>query len=258
MFEKELEIMIKAALKAQERILDIYKTHFDIEIKEDNSPVTLADKEADRIIREVLHKEFPSYAFLTEESEDDLSRLDNELVFIVDPVDGTKDFVAKDGEFTTNIALCYKHQIVAGVVTIPVKNEYYYALKGKGAFYVSGGKTTEIHVNNKDNDLTVLTSRFHSKENESETIKKHSDRIKHIECAGSSLKACYIAQGKAELSYRLSNGTKEWDTAAFDIIVSEAGGVVLKPNGEKMTYNRKDVYNREGYIISNKKENILL
>jgi 3'(2'), 5'-bisphosphate nucleotidase len=258
MFEKELDAMINAALAAQEKILEIYDTAFEIEIKSDNSPVTLADKTADKMIKEALQKEFPTYSFLTEESEDDKTRLNNDYVFIIDPVDGTKDFVARDGEFTTNIALAYKHEIVVGVITIPVKKELYYATKGKGSFYRVGGVNKKIHVNNKISDLTVLTSRFHSQDNETAMIKKHSDKIKHIECAGSSLKGCYIAHGKAEISYRLSNGTKEWDTAAFDIIVSEAGGVVLKPNGEKMKYNREDVYNRDGYIIANRKENILL
>jgi len=258
MFEKELQAAIEAGLRAQKEIMRIYKAGFDVEIKDDNSPVTLADKTADKMIKEYLQNKFPTHAFLTEESLDDLKRLDNDYVWIVDPVDGTKDFVAKDNEFTTNIALSYKHEVVVGVVVIPAQNVYYYALKNQGAFKVENGVTKQIHVNNKREDLTVLSSRFHMSENETNMIKKHEDLIKHVERFGSSLKTCRIAEGLAEISYRLSDGTKEWDTAAMQLIIEEAGGVMLKPNGERIKYNRKDVYNHEGYIVANCKENILL
>ena len=119
MFEKELEAAIEAAKRAVKGILEIYNTPFEVEIKEDNSPVTLADKGADKLIREYLGQMFPDYGMLTEESNDDLSRLDKDYIWIVDPVDGTKDFVARDNEFTTNIALAYKGQVVVGVVSIP-------------------------------------------------------------------------------------------------------------------------------------------
>lgn len=258
MFEKELEEMKNAAKLAQKVILEIYHKHFDVEIKSDNSPVTAADKSADELIRNYLHEKFPTYAFLTEESADDGKRLNNDYVFIVDPVDGTKDFVAKNNEFTTNIALCYKHEIVAGVVNIPAMNIMYFALKGQGSYKVENDVTTKIHVNDKLEDLTVLTSNFHTNDNERALIEAHNNKIKNRRGLGSSIKACFIAEGKAEISYRMSNGTKEWDTAAFDIIVSEAGGLVVKPDLNKMTYNRENVYNEEGYIIVNRKENILL
>lgn len=258
MWNNELNAAIEIGLKAKEKIMEIYNAGFDVEIKDDNSPVTLADKTADKMIREYLHKVFPNYAFLTEESEDDLRRRSNDYVWIVDPVDGTKDFVARDNEFTTNIALAYKGEVVVGVVIIPASHEYYYAVKGQGAFKANGNTITKIHVNNKQNKLTVLSSRFHTNAKELAVIEKHKDKIINVEHFGSSIKACRIAEGLAELSYRLSDGTKEWDTAAIQIIVEEAGGVFVKPNGERITYNREDVYNREGYVITNRKENILL
>ena len=259
MWEKELQAAIEAGLLAKEKIMEIYNAGFDVEIKEDNSPVTLADKTADKMIRDHLSKLFPEYAFLTEESEDNKDRLSNDFVWIVDPVDGTKDFVARDGGFTTNIGLAYKHQLVVGVVVAPATGEYYYASKGNGAFYVNAkGEVTRIHVNDKLEDLTVLCSVFHSNDAERDLIKKHSDRIKHQEKVGSSLKPCRIAQGLAEISYRMSAGTKEWDTAACDIIVKEAGGVFVEPDGKDIVYNREDVYNRKGYVVANRKENILL
>ena len=259
MWEKELKIAIEAGLKAKEIIMDIYEKGFDVEIKDDNSPVTNADKGADAIIRKVLHEHFPNHAFLTEESEDDPSRLNNDYVWIVDPVDGTKDFVARDGGFTTNIALAYKHELVVGVVVFPVTGEIYYASKGNGAFYKSAdGKIEKIHVNDKLENLTCLTSVFHFNEKEAELIEKHSDKITKVEKFGSSLKPCRIAHGKAEITYRMSAGTKEWDTGACQIIVEEAGGVFVEPDGNRITYNRVDVYNRKGYVVANRKENILL
>lgn len=258
MWEKELKAAIEAGLLAKEKILEIYNMDFDVEIKSDDSPVTLADKKADEIIKKHLSSIFKDYAFLTEESDDDLSRLDNDYVWIIDPVDGTKDFVAKDGGFTTNIALSYKHEVVVGVVIVPTRDEIYFATKGGGAFYQKGDKIEQIHVNDKLEDLTCLRSVFHFNEYEKSLIEKHKDKIKHVEKFGSSLKPCRIAHGLAEITYRVSPNTKEWDTAACQIIVEEAGGLFIEPDGNRILYNRKDVYNRNGYIVVNRKENILL
>lgn len=260
MWNKELEAAIKAGLAAKEKIMEIYNHGFEVEIKSDHSPVTLADKTADKMIREALAKEFPEYGFLTEESEDNLERRKKDCIWIVDPVDGTKDFVAKNGEFTTNIALAYKGEAVLGVVVLPAFDTYYYAVKGQGAYKVTkNGKPERIHVNDKTDDLTVLCSNFHLSDLDKAVIKKHEDRIKHVKQFGSSIKTCKIAEGSAELSYRMTNGTKEWDTAAMQVVIEEAGGCLLKLDTlEPIRYNREDVYNREGYIVVNRKENILL
>ena len=125
MFERELKVMIEACLEATKVIMEVYNRGFDVEIKSDDSPVTEADKRADQIIRTILHKEFPSYSLLTEESVDNLERRKNDYLFVVDPVDGTKDFVKKDGMFTINVGLVYKEEIVAGVVYIPCTDTYY-------------------------------------------------------------------------------------------------------------------------------------
>lgn len=259
MFEKELEVALKAAKQCVPLILEIYNSdNIGLEIKEDNSPVTKADKVADNTIRKILHEAFPSYALLTEESEDDKSRLSNDYVWIVDPIDGTKEFVAHSDEFTINVGLSYKHEPVLGVILIPVTGEIYYAVKGQGSFYQNGDKTVKIHVNSRTNDLTTLVSRFHSNEDEQAMIAKHSDRIKHQRVVGSSIKGCVIAKGEAEMSYRFSSNTKEWDTCAMQTIVEEAGGLLLKFTGERILYNREDVYNRGGYVICNCRENFLI
>lgn len=254
----ELEVAIQAAKFARSAIMNVYNEQFDVEIKEDDSPVTMADKLADIMIRNFIANKFKKHAFLTEESQDTKERLKNNYVWIVDPVDGTKDFVARDGDFTTNIALAYKHELVVGVVLVPLTGEIYYASKGGGAFYVKDDIKEQIHVNDKLDDLIVLKSKFHCNEEEENLIKKHNDKIKHQETYGSSVKPCRIARGLAEITYRMSPNTKEWDTAAAQIIVEEAGGIFVKPDGSPIKYNREDVYNREGYVVANRKENLLV
>lgn len=261
MLNKELEIAIKASIEASKVIMDVYNSNdLGVEIKDDNSPVTKADKAADKLIRGLLSSAFPEYGLLTEESIDDSSRLDKDYVFIVDPIDGTKEYVAHSGEFTVNIGLSYKHVAVMGVIMIPLTGEIYYAVKGEGAFYLKDkdAKPLRIKCNDKTTDLTTLVSRFHSNETEQNMIKKHSDVIKHQRVVGATIKGCIIAKGEAEMSYRFSSNTKEWDTCAMQVIVEEAGGHILKFDGEPIRYNRVDVYNKDGYVIVNRKENFLL
>lgn len=260
MLKSFLEDAYQAALLATKEILSIYLTNFTFENKLDDSPVTIADKKADAIIRQYLKAKYPNFGFLTEESSDDFSRLNEDYVWVVDPIDGTKDFIAKNDEFTINIALIHKQQVVVGLVHIPAKQDTYFALKDQGSFHRIGNQDQRIFVNQKVDNLTVLTSRFHLQPIEKEVIQKYQStgKISKVETYGSAIKACRIAEGLAEISYRLSPGTKEWDTAASDLIVSEAGGYFIKPNKEKYWYNRRDVRNLEGYIILNKLDNLLL
>ncbi len=259
MYEKELKAAINAALEASKAIMEVYSSPFQVEEKSDHSPVTLADKRSDAIIREILSKATPKYAFLTEESDDDRRRLKKDYVWIVDPLDGTSDFVNRDGEFAINIALSYRHSLVLGVIYLPTLELLYYAVKGEGAYRKDkDGKISLIRVNGKTEKLTVLTSRTHMSVQEKAMIQKHGDRIAYQASMGSSAKFCAIAEGQAELSYRLSQGTKEWDVAPGDLIIREAGGVVLQTDMTPFTYNREDVYNRKGYILCNRPENILL
>ena len=230
MFEHELEAAIEAINSVRELILEIYNSdNLGVEIKEDNSPVTKADKAADKKIREILSEAFPLYSLLTEESIDDKARLKNDYVWIVDPIDGTKDFVAKNGQFTVNIGLSYKHRAVLGVILIPVSGEIYYGVEGHGSFYLKNkdAKPVQIHVNNKTKELTTLCSNFHSNQTEMDMIEKHSDVIKHQRKIGATIKGCLIAKGEAEMSYRFSSNTKEWDTCAMQALVEQAGGFIL-------------------------------
>ena len=258
MYQKELRVMIEAAKVAQSIILKYYHTSYKIEVKNDESPVTIADKESNKAIERILKDRFPAYSILSEETTDDKSRLNNDYVFIVDPLDGTKEFITRNDEFTINIALVYKNEVVVGVILLPISGEIYYAIKDEGAYLLTGDAATRINVSDRIEDLIVLTSRHHRNPKEEEFITKNQHLIAETIELGASLKATAIASGKADVFYRHGLGTKEWDTAPQDILIHEAGGLFLKPDGKRYTYNRDDVVNREGYIIVNRKENYSL
>lgn len=261
MYEDVLNAMIEAALHAEKVIKEIYGKPFEVEIKGDSSPVTEADKQADALIRKEISAKFPSFAFLTEESKDTLERLSNDYVIIVDPVDGTKEFVNHHDDFTTNIALAYKHEIVVGLVNVPMKDVMYYAIKGQGSYRKKKGESpVRLHVSERVGyNLRTLKSRSFFNDKEKALIEKYRDHFSEVIEMGAATKFCAIAEGSAETQYRIGGNTKEWDVAAGDIIVTEAGGIMVKPDDLlPYRYNREDVYNRVGYILANKKENILL
>lgn len=146
--QRELEISKKAAIEAGLAIMDIYNNAEDMQItyKDGDMPLTAADKASNKIIVGMLKKEFPEYSILSEEEKDDQSRLDNDYCFVVDPLDGTKEFIKRNGQFTVNIALSYKHKSVMGVIYVPVTGELYYASEGNGSFLEDGSSTRQIKV----------------------------------------------------------------------------------------------------------------
>ena len=253
MLKFELQTAIEAAKVAEKKILEIYHTPFDVEIKEDNSPVTQADKCADAIIREILSHAFPEDGFLTEESADTPERFGKKRIWIVDPVDGTREFVSRNGEFTTNIALCEGHEIVLGVINVPTTGVLYYAIKGEGAFRLEPGKeAVRIHVSDRTESLRCMRSVSFFQPSEAVYMKENASRFEgEAMPVGAALKFARIAAGSCDFFVRLSNGTKEWDVAPGDLIVQEAGGFMVEPNGKNFTYNREDVYNRNGYLVGN-------
>ena len=258
MWEEQLQSAIEAAKLAAKEILSVYNTDFEVEIKDDKSPVTIADKKSDKVIRDFLLSRYPKYAFLTEEGKDDLSRIDKEFVWIIDSLDGTELFVKHIDTFAINIALCNFHEIVVGLVYLPCTGEYYYATKNGGSFYFDGETLKKIRVSNKVNNLTCILSVLHADEKEKEIIKKQCNQITNINYFSASPKHCYIARGLADITYKFTSNSKEWDIAPCDIIVKEAGGVFIDSTGKEFIYNKENVNNTNGYISANKRENILL
>ncbi len=261
MWEKELDVAIKAAKEAGTAILEIYNGEgdFGIEYKEDKRPLTIADKRANEIIVKKLRTVCPQYAILSEEGKNDSKRLQNEYCFVVDPLDGTKEFIKRNGQFTVNIALAYQHHTVMGVIYVPVTGVLYYAARNYGAWREENGAPKErLHVSEITDvgRLRVVMSLSHGTPEMDEFIKKYKVDQHRLMRMGSSLKGCLVASGDAEIYYRY-NPTMEWDTAAMQCIVEEAGGIFRQMDDSEMTYNREDSVNRKGFYIINHERNRL-
>lgn len=256
--ERLLQEMILAVKEASEAVMNVYQRNFEVKIKEDDSPVTEADITSDRIIRSRLEK-FSDIAFLSEEEQDDLSRLNKEAIFVVDPLDGTQDFVNKDGSFGINLALVINHQPVLSVIGLPTEKHIAYAQKEHGAFLIDqNGDERRLHVSDRTKDLILLASKTHEMEEEKQVYIKHADLVKEVRRYGASMKAVKLASGEADASIRFTKHTKEWDICAPDLLVRESGGIFVDTKLQPFTYNRRDVYNHNGYCMFNRKENIVL
>ena len=240
-----LEIAKKAAAAAAEDILEIYHTgDFSVEAKSDDSPLTLADKAAhNRIVSFLEETDIP---VLSEEGKEIsyTERKGWEYFWMVDPLDGTKEFIKKNGEFTVNIALIENGQPILGVVLPPVLDEMYWAVKGQGAYKQADGKVEQLSSSAKKldaNGLRVVASRSHMSEETQEFVSGLNDPV--IVSKGSSLKFLLVASGEADV-YPRFGPTMEWDTAAADVIVREAGGlVVLEDQKTPLSYNKENLLN---------------
>ena len=250
-YMRELEVAKKAAVLAGEAIMEVYGNEdFSVKYKSDDSPLTEADKRANDIIVEMLKSEFPDYAILSEESADDKSRLDNDYCFIVDPLDGTKEFIKRNGQFTVNIALAYKNKSVMGVIYVPVTKTLYYAAHGFGSYCGED----RIKVSDRAENLRMVMSSSHSHPDEQRLIEKYN--ITEFVKMGSSLKGCLVAEAKADVYYRF-NPTMEWDTAAMQCIAEQAGAIFRQMDGTDMLYNRENSLNDRGFYVVNLEGNVL-
>lgn len=251
-----------AAVSAGRCVAEIYREEFAVEYKEDASPLTMADLESDRIIAAYLKQRYGGYAMLSEERADDASRLENPGCFIIDPLDGTKEFVKRNGEFTVNIAFAYHGKSVLGAVYVPVTDDLYCAAEGLGAFRLKGSEpfalsdNARIRVSEKRENLTVMTSRSHPSARLTALLEHNTAKIGSVVSAGSSLKGCRIAEGETDIYYRFGP-TGEWDTAAVQCVVEQAGGVFLQGDMSPMRYNRAHCINEKGFIILNHIDNLL-
>ena len=214
--------IVTIAKEAGDAIMQIYKQDFKVEYKQDSSPLTLADKKANDIIEDGLNQLSVNIPILSEEGKN-ISYEDRkhwEYFWLVDPLDGTKEFIKKNGEFTVNIALIYKDTPVLGVVYAPALDVCYWAKQGEGAF--KDGKKLPIKIANQRNTYKIVVSRSHMSD-ETQVFIDAIDTVKEKELIsiGSSLKICLVAEGEADIYPRLGP-TMEWDTGAADAIAREA------------------------------------
>ena len=231
----------QTAEKAGKAILKIYETaDLGVEIKSDDSPLTKADLAAHNVIAQDLKEITPHIPLLSEESADiPFSERSNwSKYWLVDPLDGTKEFIKKNGEFTVNIALIEDGHSILSVVYVPVKNIAYTAAKGYGAFKKENNKRVQIHTQKPSRSVPVVVgSRSHMSKDVEDYLVKLGEH--ELTAMGSSLKFCLVAEGKADLYPRLGL-TSEWDTAAAQCIVEQAGGRVVTLDNETLMYNTKD------------------
>ncbi len=261
-----LGVALLAARAAGDAILEVYERDFGVDHKEDGSPLTLADRRSHEIITDCLTRGCsPVLPVLSEEGRDIplVERRAWDYYWLVDPLDGTKEFIKRNGEFTVNIALIHRDRPVLGVVYLPVKQTFYFASEGLGAYRLEGREgvvdegppaglieaSTPLaggeDVACGGRGIRIVGSRSHVTSELEEFVARMKQRHGEVEFvpAGSSLKFCLVAEGAADM-YPRFGPTMEWDTAAGQAVVEQAGGCVLDvETGERMLYNKESLLN---------------
>ncbi|MFT5258457.1 MAG: 3'(2'), 5'-bisphosphate nucleotidase [Saprospiraceae bacterium] len=244
--------IINIARAAGKAILEVYESMpesgLDFKTKGDGSPLTIADQKAHLLIEAALQKLTPQIPILSEESYHEVGdkRLNWPIYWLVDPLDGTKEFIKRNGEFTVNIALIENRKPVLGVVHTPIQGVTHFGTVEGGAFIQAGDQApTPIRTAplSRDNAI-IVASRSHMSDEVKAFQANLATQIKQVECIsmGSSLKLCLVAEGKADYYPRLGL-TSEWDTGAAQCVVEAAGGKVVAPNGEQLLYSKSDILN---------------
>jgi 3'(2'), 5'-bisphosphate nucleotidase len=249
--QHELEVALRLAQQAGDLILGYYRTSMIVEHKDGLEPVTEADRAADALISTCLRSGFPEDGVLTEESHDDLSRLGKERVWIVDPLDGTVEFINETDEFAVQIALTIQGQPMLGVVYRPTNRQLYYAVRGHGAYRSCGGGARRLHASTEADParMCLVASRSHY----SHLIEAARQRLGIPEAnrmGSAGLKIGLVAQGLCDL-YLTTTLCKEWDVCAPHVLLLEAGGKLTNLCGEQLVYNKAEVTGCQGLIASN-------
>ncbi|MEJ2611563.1 MAG: 3'(2'),5'-bisphosphate nucleotidase CysQ [Candidatus Thiodiazotropha sp.] len=252
-----LDTLLQLIRQAGDAILLIYDTEFEVETKQDNSPLTAADLAAHNLIVSSLEKLTPEIPVLSEESASIPfdTRKAWSTYWLIDPLDGTREFVKRNGEFTVNIALIEGDRPVFGAVYAPVLKTLYYGIPGEGAMKQEGQEAAQsIHVAAQRRVPTLVAgSRSHAGDSLLSFLEKMGDH--ELVSMGSSLKLCLVAEGKADIYPRLGL-TSEWDTAAAQAVVEAAGGCVTTLDMKPLKYNTKDeLLNPHFLVFGDQSEN---
>ena len=244
----ELGKIIDGVVRAGEKVLEVYETDFSTEKKDDDSPITQADIESNKILKEVLGQ--TGITILSEEDVDDKKRLSDDKIWIIDPLDGTTDFVNRTGEFTIMVGLVEKQKSVLGLIYWPIKKKMYLAESGKGAFrHDEEWEKIETTMMSEMQNCQALVSRHHLSEKEKKLLDEMEIAV--VTSIGSSLKVTEIASGDAEIYLTTTNKMKQWDTCASNCIISEAGGKMTDMSGNDLVYNTEIVNHENGILVTN-------
>jgi 3'(2'), 5'-bisphosphate nucleotidase len=238
-----IETLKTLVLKSGEAVLEIYHSNdFDIELKSNNSPVTKADLAAHHVLVDGLALLTPEIPVVSEEDDTSISIPKSHKVYwLIDPLDGTKEFIQKSDEFTVNLALIEDNKPIFGIVGIPALNMLYWGGKAHGSFKTNSGLTERIKVKSLNGLTRVFASKSHLNTETETFIQQLKGQVRLIQ-AGSSLKFLRIAEGEADIYPRLAP-TCEWDTAAAHAVLEGAGGTVTQIDGTDLTYGKLDILN---------------
>ena len=244
----QMDALIDICQQAHQVILPYWKTDLEIEEKEDDSPVTKADKAANEVIEQALLRLAPDIPVISEEGTQE-SVEEEAIYWLVDPLDGTKSFIKGTDEFTVNIALIENRQPVLGILGVPAQDKIYKAIAGNGAWKREGtGEWQAIETSpRRQEGLRVIASRSHRSPKLSEWLDENGVKVKDHVGAGSALKFGLVAEGLADLYPRIGP-TMEWDTAAGHCLIEAAGGSMTDINGEPFLYG-KDGYLNGGFVV---------
>jgi len=250
--QKELAVAKRLALEAGSILMHYYERTLEIDWKAPGDPVTAADLEASALIVTGLAREFPNHAILSEEEPDNLARLNESHVWMVDPMDGTREFIDHRDEFAVQIGLVVDGTPVVGVVYQPTADKLYYGAEGLGAFLKCGQEVSRLRVSKETTAarMTMAVSRSHYSRR-IDAIRERL-RIKNVLRTGSvGLKVGVICEGRAQLYVHTGSRTNLWDTCGPEAVLREAGGRITDVWNEPLLYTTKEVRNENGLIASN-------
>jgi 3'(2'), 5'-bisphosphate nucleotidase len=248
----ELETATQLAVRAGDILLKYYRRSTPVEWKGAGDPVTLADKSASTFIVEALKRRFPQDGILCEEEKDDTRRLERPRAWIVDPMDGTNEFVANLGEFAVMIGLAIERKSVLGVVYQPTRQKLYYAEAGKGAYLKQeqGIRRLSVSLETDPSRMIIAVSRSHDSA-DAQRIREALEIQQMMRSGSAGLKVGMICEGKAHLYFHIGQGTNQWDTCAPEAILQEAGGRMTDIAGHPLVYNIPERRHTDGVIASN-------
>jgi len=263
-YDREIEVATELARAAGAVLLSHYHSPFLVEQKvnalQELEEVTAADREANELIVTRLRKEFPDDGILAEESTDNDERLKKDRVWLIDPMDGTKNFIQRDGDFAVQIGLAVGGETVAGVVFQPTRDLLYRAARGGGAWMEDAHQSiTRMNVSSRTQpkDMVLASSRSHRSPRMERVVSAFG--FKDETRRGSvGVKMGLIAEQKADLYLHLSPSTKQWDTSAPEIILTEAGGTVTDLFGQPLRYNGVRIDNQNGVVATNGAAHVLV
>lgn len=245
----ELKLAIQAAIEAGKAVMAVYNKEFSSTLKNYNEPITTADIKSNKIIEKIIS--IFGYPILSEESLDDKKRLDFQKIWIVDPLDGTTDFIKKTGEFTIMISLLEGKKPILGIIYWPTEDKLFLAQKQKGAYKLENNAWSQISVSivSELPQCRVVGSRHHISETEQKFLKLLN--VSKFTSKGSSLKVADISSGMAEFYFTTTNKIKQWDTCASYCLINEAGGKMSDMLGNDLEYNTEKLNHQNGLLVSN-------